>query len=419
MLVDVLARLEEMEKRILSLSEIIEATTISAQKGSEISRAQHIEKNGEDRRTEKEEDMDAKKDHMGNSSKLCNVPAKITTNRSGEVSNDPRYKYTEIVASASSKTEKPRERPKHTTSPPENSDTVVEYEIRFIKDTENEEKREFIISSSRLKRLMWTVVSGWVEHCGSDKDWNNDKPLPLRPLVIFHHWDQLQTLAKVSENVSEGENDTRSSLQHLLDDIELVDSDKYMEFKGFRDLKMTLYVSMHYLFSPGTFMVAYPFMGLPQVFQVDSYQYDKETFNLSVWAYDWDGVALLRRPYRFLIDKFDGEKRINELPIYPVEFFVDDTDANVAPKTGWPALRKAMAARAEMYRKFCACKKGSQLFRYSGPALVLKSAQDVPLTTRDTYFREALFGSPDRRIMAQQNVSPTAANIFSVLIRSD
>jgi hypothetical protein len=409
-----------MEERVLSMSKALKAAGGSVQTGSEDSNRKHVERKGDYNKFGVDENEDVMEDDKNSRSKLRNLPSKTTVETSSELPHDPMYKYTEITTSASSKTEKPRERPKHTMAPTENSDTTEEYEIRFLKEADKEEKREFIIRSSRLKSLMWTVVRGWVQHCGSDKDWNNDEPLPLRPLVIFHHWDQLQLLAKISDKVSEEENATRRTLQHLLDDVEIIDSDEYMEFKGLRDLKMTLYFSMHYLFSPGTFMVASPFMGLPQIFQVDTCQYmnerEKGGFNLSVWAYDWDGSALLRRPYRFSIDRFDGEKRISELPIYPVEFFVEDTDIDPGPKVGWPALRRIMAERAEMFRKFCACKKGSQLFRYSGPALVLGSPVDMSLTTRDTSLRDALFGLPDRQNMGRQNVRASVTKYHGSLI---
>ncbi|KAH9862850.1 hypothetical protein J1614_010943 [Plenodomus biglobosus] len=405
---DILAKLEKMEKRVLSMSKAFEAANGPVKKDSEDSSEKHVERKGEDNESGMEEDEDIMKHDKGSMFKPFNVPSETTVKTSSEVPHDPRYKYTEIIVSASSKTEQPRERPKHTMSPTENSDTIVEYEIRFIKEKNKEDKREYIIRSLRLKSLMWGAVRGWVQHCGSDKDWNNDKPLPLRPLIIFHHWDQLRSLAKMSEKASDEEIDTRRSLQHLLDDVEIIDSDEYMEFKGLRDLKMTQYISMHYLFSPGAYMVARPFMGLPQIFQVDNHQYEKERekeiFNLSVWGYDWDGSKLLRRPYRFSIDNFDGEKRISELPIYPVEFFVDDNDANLAPKSGWPALRRIMAERAQKFRDFCKCKKGSQLFRYDGLAHVLRTLSDMSLMTRETMLRDALWGSTDSWYIGQQNI---------------
>ncbi|ORY14028.1 P-loop containing nucleoside triphosphate hydrolase protein, partial [Clohesyomyces aquaticus] len=113
-------------------------------------------------------------------------------------------------------------------------------------------------------------------------------------------------------------------------------------------------------------------------------------FHVTVWAYDWNGSKLLRIPYKFEIDEFDGEKRINELPLYPVEFFVDEitdgSDTEGSAKSGLPALRKILKSRAESFRDYCKCTKGSQLFKYTGSALVFRSlteeASASPMVTR-------------------------------------
>ncbi|KAJ8107075.1 hypothetical protein OPT61_g9115 [Boeremia exigua] len=367
---DILARLKEIEQRVLSMSKANDAAAGSVNADSQDCSGNHVEKKGEYDKVGMKENENVMKGNQSSTHKPSNALPETPVKVSSEVSHDPRYKYTEITASGSSKTERPRERPKLTTSPTESSDTIVEYEIRFIKDEKEEEKREFIIRSLRLKRLMWTVVRGWVQHCGTDEDWDNDQPLPLRPPVIFHHWDELQALAKPSDKVSKQENGTRLSLQHFLDDVAIIDSgDCQYEGNGVTE---------------------------------------QEEFELSVWAYDWDGSSLLRRSYEFSIDKFEGEKRISELPIYPVEFFVDDTDTNPAPTTGWPALRRIMTERAELFRRFCACEKGSQLFQYSGPALVLNNASDFASMDRDretrVMIRRALYGGYDHQRMGQQNV---------------
>jgi hypothetical protein len=284
-----------------------------------------------------------------------------------EIPKVSKYKYTQVTISGSSTKEESRERPTHVSSVTSADTSPHHYELRFIQQKDKDDEVQIVLRNKGLKSLIWKAIGGFVEHCGYDKDWDNSNPVKIRSLHLIHHWDKLRAFTTDSTQLSETRSEDQESLKHLLDDMEMCQFEKQTNFRKLRDDRMTEFQSIHYLFTPGEYMVAFPFLGQPQLFQVDSYSYDSgKAFVVNAWAYDWDGAKLERQSYSFSIEKFELEKRINELSFYPVEFYEDGSK-----ETGISALRKKLWPRAELFRKYCQCKKGEQMFKYSGSALVL------------------------------------------------
>lgn len=111
----------------------------------------------------------------------------------------------------------------------------------------------------------------------------------------------------------------------------------------------------------------------------------------------------------FEIDEFNAEKGIDGLPTYPVEFFVDGiTDGpnkEGSAKSSLPVLQKTLRSRAESFWKYCACTKGSQLFKYIGSALILGILAEGPPATYG--MARTIFGTQSReQIATLESTSP-------------
>ncbi|RSL48177.1 hypothetical protein CEP51_015671 [Fusarium floridanum] len=115
-------------------------------------------------------------------------------------------------------------------------------------------------------------------------------------------------------------------------------------------------------FPRGSFIVAIPFMSLPQVFLVQSCEVPDdeadEPFTIIAYSYDWNGSTFNRVPYQFSISPFTDKKNIFELPCYPL---VEATDAQ--------NLRDTLIQRGRKYVEYCIAQKGKQTFHYEGLAL--------------------------------------------------
>ncbi|KAJ4291004.1 hypothetical protein N0V90_010200 [Kalmusia sp. IMI 367209] len=291
-----------------------------------------------------------------------------------------RYKYTNVTIDGSGIKEEARERPKRV-STPTISDGELIYELRFVTDKEErrpESRIEIVLIDPGLKRLIDKGGEGYFQHCGYDANWDNEEPLKFESFHLVHQWDRLREIATAAADQSDQYGE---SLNRLLDDIE-THANPHANFKRLQGARMIDYDSLIHLFVPGGYIVAFPFFNLPQLFQIDDANYEGKSasYVLTTWTFDWIGEKLDRVQYEFRIEKFHDEKRITDLPFYPVRFYEDGSGDN-----GISALRKKLKYRAVLFRNLCS--QEARMFRYQGDALVLDRTLDrFHRTLEDTLF---------------------------------
>lgn len=285
--------------------------------------------------------------------------------------NGLNIKYTAIsYNSTGSRETKKSEAPNLIRS--DDNNTGPTYELFYIKSNTKEDITEIEVSGQGLKKLMWSAIEGFIEHCGNSKRWKSAGKVKISTgaSALLHNWQQLQTLSQSDRDHSVAPSDTTdydtAHLKQLLNDVEALQTDRIRACENLSEAKIISFTNILYLFTPGKYMVAFPFLDQPQLFQIDTYYYKpKDEFTVGAWAYDWNGSSLERRQYKFSIRMFEDDRRINELPFYPVDYFEDETKA-----VGLPALRRKMKDRAEKFREYCRCEKGRQLFSYEGVAMI-------------------------------------------------
>lgn len=94
---------------------------------------------------------------------------------------------------------------------------------------------------------------------------------------------------------------------------------------------LTTYETMWTLFIPGKEIYAKPFLGMPQIFIVQTppmfWEKDRNlppTVDMDCWCYDWNGKEMSKVWYYIPFDRFRGTKPINELVAYPIHYYKDD-----------------------------------------------------------------------------------------------
>jgi hypothetical protein len=118
--------------------------------------------------------------------------------------------------------------------------------------------------------MIWKAIEGFVEYGGNIKEWENDQPVTMssRWLAVMHDYDQLRDII-ITE--SAGTVQYSEILTSLLDDVKALESDRIRNFRTLQAVRLAAYPMIHYLFTPKQYMVAFPFLGLPRLFQIDNY----------------------------------------------------------------------------------------------------------------------------------------------------
>ncbi|CAI6341094.1 unnamed protein product [Periconia digitata] len=135
------------------------------------------------------------------------------------------------------------------------------------------------------------------------------------------------------------------------------------------------------LFPPGELVYATPFMKQPQLFIVkESLSYieyergdnrgDREQgkrlaryWYLDCWSYDWDGKKYNRVPLTLKFDNFQGARKINTLPCYPLKYRDDRDDPDNVK------LKEKLVSRGKLFVNYCERKRGKQMLDYEGEAI--------------------------------------------------
>jgi hypothetical protein len=189
----------------------------------------------------------------------------------------------------------------------------------------------------------------------------------------------LQKASKTIPGDSDIKKEARDDLGLLL---ELVEKDSELEayFKTRESnlaANLTTYETMWTLFIPGQRVYAKPFLGMPQIFMVQSppmFWPGEKTrglpaqVDMDCWCYDWNGKEMAKVWYFIKFDRFRGTRAINELPAYPIEYYKDES-----PKAEFKNQKELMEHIIDRGVKFddtVRTKKGaSQQHKYDGEAL--------------------------------------------------
>lgn len=133
------------------------------------------------------------------------------------------------------------------------------------------------------------------------------------------------------------------------------------------------------LFPPGELIISTVFMKQPQIFIVkESLSYityenerdrdreqkqQKRYWTLDCWSYDWNGKKFNRVPITFKFDNFQGSRKINTLPCYPLKYRDDAED------TDNEQLKTKLIERGKLFWDYCTRKPGKQMLDYDGDAV--------------------------------------------------
>jgi hypothetical protein len=223
---------------------------------------------------------------------------------------------------------------------------------------------------------IWTQLEKLVESESDAEEWNELKRQfeDLREKSKADAGrDALSPLEKVEDRLRKAKKDLTTLLEHIRKTQEV---SSY--FSGLNASKTSRTVQFEYLwtlFPPGELVYATPFMRQPQIFIVKesiSYiRFDKESnseskkriWYLDCWSYDWDGKTLKRVPVTFKFEDFQGARKVNTLPCYPLRYRDDASD----PEN--EALSKQLIERGKRFIDFCVKKAGKQMFDYDGDAI--------------------------------------------------
>lgn len=181
-------------------------------------------------------------------------------------------------------------------------------------------------------------------------------------------------LEKVEDRLRKAKKDLTTLLEHIR---KTQDVSSY--FVGLNTSKTSRTVQFEYLwtlFPPGELVYATPFMRQPQVFIVKesiSYiRFEKENngdnkknrvWALDCWSYDWDGKKLKRVPVTFQFEDFQGARKVNTLPCYPLKYRDEASD----PEN--EVLSRQLIERGKKFVDFSVNKAGKQMFDYDGDAI--------------------------------------------------
>jgi len=183
----------------------------------------------------------------------------------------------------------------------------------------------------------------------------------------------------------------RSDLETLLAQVEKVSGlDAFFKTRE-SNLKanLTTYETMWTLFIPGQRIYAKPFLGMPQMFIVQSPPmfWDIERtlpafVEMDCWCYDWNGKEIVKVWYYLKFERFRGTKPISELVAYPIEYYKDKDEHSKADFSSKDDLINHLIDRGTTFDQVVRGPKGaSQQHKYDGDALA--DRRNVIKVTRD------------------------------------
>jgi hypothetical protein len=239
-------------------------------------------------------------------------------------------------------------------------------------DAENERKihfEEIVVHSQELTELLVSTSKHWQEKV-NESDRTISVRTPFTPFIW--HWDDHVKACNSQRGDSTTQTSARDVLKALMQLLE--DSYALRSYFGDRDMlkssRKIRYAYLWTLFADGCRVYARSYQNELQMFEVKDCSDNKgNRFRVSCCAFDWDGTNFLTYNYDFYIKEFNGEKAINSLEIFPIEYYCDQ--GNVP---GDQKLQAELLERGRKYVDLCNQEHTTFQCEYQGSSLVTPSA---------------------------------------------
>jgi hypothetical protein len=244
------------------------------------------------------------------------------------------------------------------------TETEFAFEAKEVFYEEGKSTSQVTLLAPSLRHLVYNTLKKQFEH-DKNSQWAEGEPYlstmkePFSLLAFY--WKELVEESQRVENDPE-KMQARADLKLLLQHVRALKLDLTLQCESVDSIKRIRYEHLFILFRPGTCVVARPYLNRPQVFKVHSQSTEKKHFTLKCWAYDWNGVGLIRSYYSFIIKEFDDSRDIRELPCYPASYYEDENG-----EVGIPALESKLISRGLKFRKICVRPPGAaSMCHYEG-----------------------------------------------------
>lgn len=251
------------------------------------------------------------------------------------------------------------------------SDTVTKAEVdekglvttfRRVMDVDNEKKlftEEIDIGPQELQRL---VLKHQRDRPPRDEDYS--APLQLSsPFANFvWYWEDYVKECEPQPEDEDRTKEAREDLKVLLGLIKKSSLEPYFKIRDSLSASKTIkFDYLWTLFPRGTLVYSRTFMTDFQMLEVESYSDDSRSFTLKCSGFDWDGLRFEAYTYTLEITKFDGEKAIDSLAVFPVANYRDANGDHDDSQ-----LRKRLIERGRKFLKLCTAQPQDFQCSYKG-----------------------------------------------------
>lgn len=221
---------------------------------------------------------------------------------------------------------------------------------------------------------IWSKLEKLVETDIDSTEWTEVRGGFEKLFKTSRNREAKSPLEKTDDRLRKAKKDLTTLLEHIRATQEV---SSY--FTGLDTSKTSETVQFEYLwtlFPPGELVYSTVFMKQPQIFIVkesvsyidyenerDREKEQKRLWHLDCWSYDWDGTEFNRVPVTFKFEDFQGSRKINTLPCYPLKFRNEGSDPDNKK------LKEKLIGRGKLYWNYCTKKAGKQMFDYKGDAI--------------------------------------------------
>ena len=251
-------------------------------------------------------------------------------------------------------------------------DVKVQSTFRRVMDYDNKrpQREELEIDSAELRKLYLSCEP----HFTAPSTEGETLPKLVSPFINFvWRWDSLTRACTPIDDDSDGMRNAREDLTQIMT---LVKKSPALEpyFKARDSMMANKTIRYEYLwtiFAPGTKVYSRPFLSDLQMFEVmtcnppsDALGGVPKTFDVWCSAFDWDGSRFDKYEYQFTFNKFDTERAVDSLQIFPTTYFRDETGKQDDDK-----VRQELIQRGRDFCEMCLAEVAGVQREYKGKAL--------------------------------------------------
>ena len=234
--------------------------------------------------------------------------------------------------------------------------------VMDISDARKISHNEIDLGSGALLELFKEVMAD----NDVDQSWKGQIINLHSPFVsLVHSWDKLSEAADANE--PDDTLERKAARADLAKVLEFVQRSKNLEayFKTRQSNQGSGVVSYEHLwtvFAVGTEVIATTFLEEKQIMIVGDppvYYAEEKSQSLWCWYYDYDGSDWVVAEVEFEIDRYNGTKPIDTLPCYPLSYYNEGENTDLAK------LKKGFIQRGKNFKSLCTAKPGiKQMFDY-------------------------------------------------------